>query len=51
MNNDPGAVSLEEAPKSPNNVASTFFNEVDLGFEQGGAKVVSCPGWHLTLVP
>jgi len=35
-------------PKSPNNVASTFFTAVDLlpkklRFENGGAKLVSCP--------
>ena len=43
------------APKSPNNVASTFFNPVhslpkDLKFEHGGAKLDSCPGRHLTSV-
>ena len=37
------------APKSPNNVTSTFFNTVllipkDLKFEHGGAKLASCPG-------
>ena len=41
------------APKSPKNVASTFFNTVnllpkDLMFEQGGAKIASYPGRHLT---
>ena len=41
------------APKSPNNVTSTFFNTVhllpkDLKFEQGGAKRASCPGRCLT---
>jgi len=43
------------APKSPNNVASTFFNTVrllakDLMFEHGDAKLVFCPGRHLTSV-
>jgi len=51
--NSPGAESLQGAPKSPNNVTSTFFNTVhllqkDLMFEHGGAKLVSCPGRHLT---
>ena len=37
------------APKSPNNVTSTFFNTVhllskDIKFEHGGAKLASCPG-------
>jgi len=37
------------APKSPNNVTRTFFNTVhllpeDLRFENGGAKLASCPG-------
>jgi len=41
------------APKSPNNVTSTFFNAVrllqrDLRFESGGAKLASWPGRHLT---
>jgi len=45
--------TMFQAPKSPNNVASTFFRTVnvlrkDLGFEHGGAKRVSCPGRHLT---
>jgi len=40
------------APKSPNNVTSTFFNKVnllpkDLRFKHGGAKLASCPGCHL----
>jgi len=48
-----GAEWLREAPKSPNNVASTFFNTVhllpkDLRFEYGDAKLASCPGRHLT---
>jgi len=48
-----GAESLQWAPKSPNNVASTFFNTVcllpeDLRFEHGGAKLASCPGRCLT---
>ena len=41
------------APKSSNNVTSTFFNTVhllpkDLKFEHGGAKRASCPGRCLT---
>jgi len=41
------------APKTPNNVTSTFFNTVhllpkDLGFEHGGAKLAFCPGPNLT---
>jgi len=41
------------APKSPNNVTSTFFNTVHLlpkglRFEHGSAKVASCPGRHIT---
>ena len=51
--NSPGAESKRGAPKSPNNVAGTFFNIVhmlpkDLRFEHGGAKRISCPGRHLT---
>jgi len=47
-------ISLE-APKSPNNAASTFFNAVhllakDLRFEHGSTKLVSCPERHLTSV-
>ena len=43
------------APKSPNNVISTFFNTAhlflkDLKFEHGGAKLVSCPGRNLISV-
>jgi len=43
------------APKSPNNVASTFFSTAhllpkDFRFKHGGAKLVSCRGRHLTLV-
>jgi len=39
--------------ESSNNVASAFFNKVhlflkDLRFEHGAAKLVSCPGLHLT---
>jgi len=50
-----GAKSLWVAPKSPNNVTSTFFNAVhllpkDLSFEHGGAKLASCPGCYLTLL-
>jgi len=45
--------SLWGAPKSPNNITSTFFNTVhllakDLSFDHGGAKLASCPGRHLT---
>jgi len=41
------------APKSPNNIASTFFNTVHLlpkglRLEHGDGKLVSCPGRHLT---
>ena len=44
--------TILQAPKSPSNVTSTFFNTVhllpkDLGFEHGGAKVASCYGPHL----
>jgi len=43
------AESLRWAPKTFNNVASTFFNKAhllpkDLSFEHGGAKLASCPG-------
>ena len=43
------------ALKSPKNVASTFFNTVhlltkDFRFEHRGAKLLSCPGRHLTSV-
>jgi len=43
------------APKSPNNVTSTFFNAVhlllkELSFQPGSAKLVSCPGRHVTLL-
>jgi len=46
---------IPRAPKSHNNVESTFFNTIhllpkDLMFEHGGAKLVSCPGRHLTSV-
>ena len=39
--------------RSPNNVPSTFFNTVHLllkylRFERGGAKLIFCPGLHLT---
>jgi len=49
------APNHRRTPKSPNNVAITFFNTVhllpnDLRFEHGGAKLVSCPGLHLTSV-
>jgi len=38
--------------KSPNNVASTFFNTLywfpkDIRSEHGDAKLASCPGRHL----
>jgi len=44
---------LRWAPKSPDNVTSTFFNGVhlltkDLRFEYGGAKLASCFGSYLT---
>jgi len=44
---------LQEAPKSPNNVTSTFFNTAnlllkELSFDRGGAKLAFCPGRHLT---
>jgi len=57
--NKGGTVSRESnhwvAPKSPNNVASVFFNTVlllpkDLRFEHGGAKLASWPGCHLTSI-
>jgi len=40
---------MPRAPKSPNNVAHTFFNTVhllpkDLSFQHGVAKLASCPG-------
>jgi len=40
------------APKSPNNVTSTFFKRVhlfpkDIRFEHGSAKLASCPQRHL----
>jgi len=43
------------APKSSNNVVSTFFNIIhllpkDLRFEHGDAKLVSCSGRHLMSV-
>jgi len=46
---------IERAPKNPNNITNTFFSTVhlvpkDLRFERGGAKLVSCPGCHLTSV-
>jgi len=48
-----GAESLRGVLKSPNNVASTFFNTVNLlpkdhRFEHRGAKLASCLGRHLT---
>jgi len=46
---------IQKGAEKPNNGARTFFNAVnllpkDLRFEHGGAKLVSCPGRHLTLV-
>ena len=46
-------VTLPQAPKSPNSVTSTSVNTVHslpkhLRFEHGSAKLVSCPGRHLT---
>ena len=46
---------LRKAPKSPNNVTSTFFNTVnllskELRFDHGGAKLVFCPGRYLTSI-
>jgi len=43
------------APKGANSVASNFFNAVpllpkDLRFENGEAKLVSCPGRYITSV-
>jgi len=40
-------------PKNPNNVTRTFFNTVHLlpevlTFENGGAKLASCPGRNQT---
>ena len=51
----PGRWITAGAPKSLNNVTSTFFNTVhllpkDLRFEHGGAKLASFPGRHLTLI-
>jgi len=45
--NAPGDESLG-AQKSPNNIASTFFNTIYL--LPGGAKLVVCPGRHPTSV-
>ena len=50
-----GAESLRRAPKTPNNVTSTFFNTVhllvnDLSFQHLGATLTSCPGCYLTLL-
>ena len=47
-----GAEWLQEVPKSPNNITSTFFITVhvlpkDLSFEHGGAKLASCSGCYL----
>jgi len=40
--------TMSRAPRSPNNIASTFFNTVDLvpkdlRFEREGDKLASCP--------
>jgi len=48
LNHYVGAELLREAPKSPNNVTSTFFNTVsvlskELRFDYGGAKLVFLP--------
>jgi len=48
-----GAELLREQPKSPNSHTSTSFNTVNLlskefRFDHGGAKLVFCPGRHLT---
>jgi len=53
LNHCGGAELLREAPKSPNNVTSTFFNTVnllskELRFDHGGAKLVFCSGHHVT---
>jgi len=50
-----GAKSLRGARVRPNNMERTFFNTVhllpkDLMFKNVGAKLVSCPGRHLTSV-
>jgi len=47
--------TMPRAPKSLNNVASTFFNTEhllpkDLSLENRGAKLASWPGHHLTPV-
>jgi len=51
--NSQGAESLRGTPKSPKNVASTFFNAVhllpkDLIFENGATRLGSLAGRHLT---
>jgi len=48
-----GRWMITGAPKNPNNFTHTFFNTVhllpeDLRFENGGAKLASCPGRYLT---
>jgi len=48
-----GTNCLLGAPKSPKNFTSTFFNTgnflpKDLRFENGGAKLASCPECRLT---
>jgi len=49
----PGRQITGGAPKSPNNVTSTFFNAVGYicfrktCYRHGGAKLASCPGRHL----
>ena len=46
---------MPRPPKSPNNVESNFIAvhllPKDRRFEQVDAKLVSCPGRHLTSVP
>jgi len=48
-----GRRMIAGTPKNPNNVTRTFFNAVHflpevLRFENGGAKLASCPGRNLT---
>jgi len=50
-----GRQLLRVAWKSLNNATCTSFSTVnllakDLRFKQGGAKLASCPGRHLTLL-
>jgi len=51
-----GALKYYGGAKNPNNVTRTFCNSVHCFrktslFENGGAKLASCPGRHLTLRP